>query len=70
MKKKAEELPMPIADEPVIYLAITRGRNRLVISGSFDLYREFLQASFPLVRLQGDAHTSDTSRLDNEAKSD
>jgi hypothetical protein len=34
-------------NETLIYLAITRGRNRLVISGSFELYREFIQTSSP-----------------------
>lgn len=34
-------------NETLIYLAITRGRNRLVITGSFELYREFMQASLP-----------------------
>jgi hypothetical protein len=37
-------------NETIIYLAITRNKNRLVISGSFDLYREFMQASLPPVK--------------------
>jgi len=36
-------------DGTLIYLAITRGRNRLVISGSFELYGEFMQASLPAI---------------------
>jgi len=34
-------------NDPIIYLAITHGKNRLVISGSFDLYCKFIQASLP-----------------------
>lgn len=37
-------------NETVIDLAITRGRNRLVISGSFELYCEFMQASLPMIQ--------------------
>lgn len=36
-------------DETLISLAITRGRNRLVINGSFELYCEFMQASLPMI---------------------
>jgi len=34
----------------LIYLAVTRGRNRLVISGSFELYGEFMRSSLPAMR--------------------
>ena len=34
-------------NDTLIYLAITRGKNRLVITGSFELYREFMSVSLP-----------------------
>ena len=37
-------------DEAIIYLAVTRGRNRLVITGSFELYGEFMRSSLPAIQ--------------------
>ena len=37
-------------DESIIYLAVTRGRNRLVITGSFELYGEFMRSSLPAIQ--------------------
>ena len=49
----------------LIYLAVTRGRNRLVISGSFELYGEFMRSSLPAMRT--DAGNLPVSTLSSES---
>lgn len=35
--------------DTLIYLAITRGKNRLVVSGSFELYQDLIRTSQPTI---------------------
>ena len=48
--KMEDESSRMTVDERRISLAITRGRNRLAINGSFDLYGEFMHSSLPAIR--------------------
>lgn len=67
---EAEQMPVqePIdTKESLIYLAVTRGRNRVVFSGSFELYAEFMQASTPALSYKIKEKTKEIMALAEQA---